>query len=91
MWVPTRDDAVHMFARHFEACHRSGAVERAKQKTVSLKAKGDHEGHKSGRMSLAGSRRCDRGIGSRSDGLKNGHKASDKRESWKAKPDKYEK
>jgi len=46
MWVPTRDDAVHMFARHFEACHRSGAVERAKQKAVSLKAKGDHEGHK---------------------------------------------
>ena len=46
MWVPTRDDAVDMFARHFEACHRSGAVERAKQKAASLKAKGDHEGHK---------------------------------------------
>ena len=46
MWVPTRDDAADMFARHFEACHRSGAVERAKQKAASLKAKGDHEGHK---------------------------------------------
>ena len=46
MWVPTRDDAVDMFARHFEACHRSGAVERAKQKAASFKAKGDHDGHK---------------------------------------------
>ena len=46
MWVPTRDDAVDMFARHLEASHRSGAVERAKQKAASLKAKGDHEGHK---------------------------------------------
>ena len=46
MWVPTRDDAVDMFARHFESCHRSGAVERAKQKAACLKAKGDHKGHK---------------------------------------------
>ena len=46
MWVPTRDDAVGMFARHFESCHRSGAVERARQKAASLKAKGDQEGHK---------------------------------------------
>jgi len=45
MWVPTKEEAVDMFARHFEACHRSGAVERARQKAVSLKAKGDHEGH----------------------------------------------
>ena len=46
MWVPKKEEAVEMFARHFEACHRSGAVERAKQKAASLKAKGDHEGQK---------------------------------------------
>jgi len=46
MWVPKKEEAVEMFARHFEACHRSGAVERAKQKAASFRAKGDHEGHK---------------------------------------------
>jgi len=46
MWVPTKEEAVDMFARHFEACHRSGAAERAKQRAASLKAKGDQEGHK---------------------------------------------
>ena len=46
MWVPTKEEAVDMFARHFEACHRSGAAERAKQRAASLKANGDHEGHK---------------------------------------------
>jgi hypothetical protein len=44
--VPTKEEAVNMFARHFEACHRSGAAERAKQRAAALKAKGDHEGHK---------------------------------------------
>ena len=35
-----------MFARYFEARHRSGAVERAKERASSLAAQGDHEGHK---------------------------------------------
>jgi len=56
-----------------------------------LKPKAITKATRFGPRLLAGLRRCDRRIGSRSDGLKNGHKASDKRESWKAKPDKYEK
>ena len=46
MWVPTKEEAVDMFARHLEACHRSGAAERAKQRAAFLKAKGNQEGHK---------------------------------------------
>jgi hypothetical protein len=45
-WVPTKEEAVEMFARYFEACHRSGAIGRARQIASSLEAKGDHEGHK---------------------------------------------
>ena len=56
-----------------------------------LKPKAITKATRFGPRLLAGLRRCDRRIGSREDGLKNGHKASDKRESWKAKPDKYEK
>jgi len=43
---PTREEAIEMFARYFEARHRSGAVERAKERASSLAAQGDHEGHK---------------------------------------------
>ena len=46
MWVPTEDEAVEMFARHFEALHRSGAVMRAKEKAEFLKQTGDVEGHR---------------------------------------------
>ena len=43
---PTKEEAIEIFARYFEARHRSGAVERAKQRASFLAAKGDHEGHK---------------------------------------------
>jgi hypothetical protein len=46
MWVPTQDDAVEMFARQFEARHRSGSATRARETAAALKAKGDHGGHK---------------------------------------------
>jgi hypothetical protein len=46
MWVPTRDEAVEIFARHFEARYRSGAAKRAKETAATMKTKGDHEGHK---------------------------------------------
>jgi hypothetical protein len=46
MWVPTQTDAVEMFARHFEARHRSGAAARARETAAALRAKGDHGGHR---------------------------------------------
>jgi hypothetical protein len=46
MWVPTRNEAVDMFARHFEARHRHGAFARAKEIAASMKAKDDHDGHR---------------------------------------------
>jgi len=45
MWVPSQEDVVDIFARHFEALHRSGSVQRARQTANSLKERGDHEGH----------------------------------------------
>ncbi len=45
MWVPTKEDAVEMFARHYEALHRSGSVFRARDMAVALQTKGDSEGH----------------------------------------------
>lgn len=45
MWVPTEDDAVEMFARHFEALHRSGAAAKAKQKAFELRDRGDRTGY----------------------------------------------
>ena len=46
MWVPTEDEAVEMFARHFEALHRSGAIRKAEQRASHFKSAGDHEGHR---------------------------------------------
>jgi predicted phage gp36 major capsid-like protein len=46
MWVPAQDEAVEMFARHFEAFHRSGSAKRARETAAALKANGDHGGHK---------------------------------------------
>jgi hypothetical protein len=45
MWVPTRDEAVEMFARHLEAACRSGSARRARKTAEAMKVKGDHEGH----------------------------------------------
>jgi hypothetical protein len=45
MWVPTKSEAVEMFARHFEARHRSGAVQRAKDTARNLKSQGDEQGY----------------------------------------------
>jgi hypothetical protein len=46
MWVPSEDEAVDMFARHFEALHRSGAATKAKREAESLHRSGDHKGHR---------------------------------------------
>ena len=45
MWLPTEDEAVEIFARHFEALHRSGSAPRARRTAESLKERGDHKGH----------------------------------------------
>jgi hypothetical protein len=46
MWVPSEDEAVDMFARHFEALHRSGAATKAKEEADALNRSGDHKGHR---------------------------------------------
>ena len=45
MWVPSEDDAVDIFARHFEALHRAGAIRKAEQTAAALNSRGDAEGH----------------------------------------------
>jgi hypothetical protein len=46
MWVPTQEEVVEMYARHFEALHRSGAAALARDTAAALEAKGDSDGHK---------------------------------------------
>lgn len=46
MWVPTEAEAVEIFARHFEARHRNGAVSKAEETAYDLAKRGDHEGHR---------------------------------------------
>jgi hypothetical protein len=46
MWVLSEDEAVDMFARHFEALHRSEAASKANQEAESLKGSGDHKGRR---------------------------------------------
>jgi len=46
MWIPTQDEAVEMFARHFEALHRAGAAAKAKQQAEILIRGGDYSGHR---------------------------------------------
>ncbi|MCK9918979.1 hypothetical protein MXD81_58625 [Microbacteriaceae bacterium K1510] len=46
MWIPTEAEAVDMFARHFEARHRNGALSKAEETAYDLEKKGDHEGHR---------------------------------------------
>lgn len=45
MWFPTQEEVVEMFARHFEALHRSGSLLRARQTADNLKKSGDDDGH----------------------------------------------
>ncbi|HZP78272.1 MAG TPA: hypothetical protein VFB45_19165 [Pseudolabrys sp.] len=45
MWHPSKEDAVEMFARQFEARHRSGALSRARRTASVLKETSDHHGH----------------------------------------------
>ena len=45
MWVPTRSEAVEMFARHFEARHRSGALQKAKKTARDMETIGDVAGY----------------------------------------------
>ena len=44
MWRPTGSEAIDMFARHFEARHRSGAAPRARSTAARLRDKGDLPG-----------------------------------------------
>jgi hypothetical protein len=44
MWFPSQDEAIEMFACHFEAWHRGGASAKAKETAASLSAKGDSKG-----------------------------------------------
>ncbi|HEV2627583.1 MAG TPA: hypothetical protein VGV41_02935 [Pseudolabrys sp.] len=44
MWRPTGSEAIDMFARHFEARHRSGAAVRARHTAAHLKDAGDMPG-----------------------------------------------
>lgn len=44
MWKPTGSEAADMFARHFEARHRSGAVVQARTVAARLKGTGDVPG-----------------------------------------------
>jgi len=46
MWFPTEEDAVQIFARHFEAKHRGGSATLARETAGRLKERGDHEGYK---------------------------------------------
>jgi len=46
MWVPTEAEAVEMFARHFEARHRNGALSKAEETAYDLEKRGDHEGYR---------------------------------------------
>jgi hypothetical protein len=45
MWIPTRTEAVEMFARHFGARHLSGAVQRARDTARERKDTGDLVGY----------------------------------------------
>lgn len=45
MWIPTEQDAVDMFSRHFEALHRSGAANKADKRASDLRQAGDISGH----------------------------------------------
>lgn len=44
MWRPTGSEAIDMFARHYEARHRSGAAVRARDAAARLKDTGDLPG-----------------------------------------------
>ncbi|AXK79235.1 hypothetical protein DW352_01105 [Pseudolabrys taiwanensis] len=46
MWVPTEAEAVEIFAHHFEARHRNGALSKAKETATELERKGDSDGHR---------------------------------------------
>jgi hypothetical protein len=46
MWHPSEDDSVDLFARHFEALHRSGALRKAADQASTLRIAGDDRGHR---------------------------------------------
>lgn len=50
MWVPTEAEAVEMFARHFEARHRNGALSKAEETAKDLENKGDGDGYRVWKM-----------------------------------------
>ena len=46
MWVPTEEEAVHMFARYYRARFKDAAAKRARETANSLAQKGDATGQK---------------------------------------------
>ncbi len=44
MWFLSEQEAVEIFAAHFEARHRSGAIVKAKEIARRLKSRGDEKG-----------------------------------------------
>lgn len=44
MWIPSKNETIEMYARHFEALHRSGSLPLARETAHSLKKRGDHDG-----------------------------------------------
>jgi hypothetical protein len=45
-WLLGEDEAVDMFARHFETLHGRDAGTKAKQQAESIKPSGDHDSHR---------------------------------------------
>ena len=45
MWAPTENDVVEMFARHFQALHKIGAENKARERAAELQNGRDAEGH----------------------------------------------
>lgn len=45
MWIPSESETIEMYARHFEALHRSGSLVLARETANSLKERGDQGGH----------------------------------------------
>jgi len=46
MWAPTENDVVEMFARHFQALHRTGAENKARERAAELQNGRDAQGHR---------------------------------------------
>ncbi len=46
MWIPTKTEAVEMYAKFWTARHGDAASASARERAISFKMKGNLEGHK---------------------------------------------